>query len=116
MVLPLFDFIVQTFAPGRPVWQAGQGVDQGFLALLFKVLAIVLGLQTFLVLGGVTKLIPHTGLTTPFMSQGGSSLIANWIIIAILMVISHRSRMPQAATAAPRDMSLLDDATAVISR
>ena len=39
-----------------------------------------------------------------------------WIIVGILMVISHRARMPQAATAAPQEMSALDDATAVISR
>ena len=85
---------------------------QLLLGLSFALFA----LQVFAIIGGVTRLLPLTGLTTPFMSQGGSSLIANWIIIAILMVISHRSRMPQAATAAPRELSLGDDATAVISR
>ena len=53
------------------------------------------------------------------MSQGGSSLVANWMIIGILMVISHRGRMPQAATAAPQEVGLMadpDDATQVIAR
>ena len=88
----------------------------GFGKLLATGLSFTFALQVFAIIGGVTRLLPLTGLTTPFMSQGGSSLIANWIIIAILMVISHRSRMPQAATAAPRELSLGDDATAVISR
>jgi len=42
----------------------------------------------------VTRLLPLTGLTTPFMSQGGSSLIANWVIIGIFMTISHQARRP----------------------
>lgn len=88
----------------------------GFGKLLAAGLSFVFALQVFAIIGGVTRLLPLTGLTTPFMSQGGSSLIANWIIIGILLVISHRGRMPQAATAAPQEIAAPDDATAVIAR
>ncbi len=81
-----------------------------FGTLLAAGLSISLGLQVFVVVGGVSRLIPLTGLTTPFLAQGGSSLVANWIAIGLLMRVSDAARRPDTES-----VSLEDAPTQVVS-
>jgi cell division protein FtsW (lipid II flippase) len=62
--------------------------NDDFSKLLAVGLSFVIALQLFIVMGGVTRVVPLTGLTTPLLAAGGSSLIANWIIIGVLLRIS----------------------------
>lgn len=65
-------------------------------------IAWILGLQAFLIIGGVTRVIPLTGIALPFVSYGGSSLVANFVLVAILLRISDengRAQLPQAVPA-----------------
>lgn len=79
--------------------------SDGFSKLLATGLTAVFSIQAFVIIGGVTRVIPLTGVTLPFISYGGSSIVANFVLLALLLLVSDRARR-EAGAPAGRSLAL----------
>ncbi len=94
----LVTFLLFVSAGFRVAHQARSNFEK----LLAGGLTALLGFQTFVIIGGILRVMPLTGVTLPFVSYGGSSLISNYLILGILVQISHRANAPDSRSSATR--------------
>ncbi len=77
-------------------FQVAMSATDGFSKLLAAGLSFSFAFQTFVIVGGITRVIPLTGITLPFVSYGGSSVVANFLLVAGLMLVSNRANRQEA--------------------
>ena len=80
-------------------FQIALAASDGFSKLLAAGLSFGFALQTFVIVGGILRVIPLTGITLPFVSYGGSSVVSNFLLVAGLMLISNRANRDKAVAA-----------------